>query len=328
MSNELTIYDREKLEYYLRTKMSLRAIAKVMVRDVSVISREIQRNSVGRKKYRAKIAQDKFNKRKHKSRKGKFETYPKLLEYVEKYLNEEWSPDQIANTLKEEAPLELDGVTISHESIYNWIYTKSKKHKKLYKHLRTKRNRRRKQGGRKKIKTTIRSRVSFRERSEIVDLRLRLGDWETDTVEFLKNKGYPYLSVQYERKSQLVRMHVLEDKSAEETKQAIIKTGETIPHNMFHTMTFDNGTEGATHYELKEVFPNLKTYFCDPYSPWQKGGVENVNRLIRQYLPRNINKKYITPEYVKLIENKLNNRPRKKLNYLSPNQFIKKVLHA
>ena len=129
MSNELTFYDRQMLQYWFRTKQSLRSIAKVMRKDVSVLSREIKRNSSGRDKYRANTAQRLSDKRRYSQYKGKLDKYPELKEYVENMLLEDWSPEQVTNRLKKHPPKELKGQSISHESIYLWIYEKSEKHK-------------------------------------------------------------------------------------------------------------------------------------------------------------------------------------------------------
>lgn len=326
MSNELNLYDRQMLQYWLRTKQSLRSIAKVMRKDVSVLSREITRNSSGRDKYRADVAQRLCNKRRYGQHKGKLDKYPELKEYVEEKLYEDWSPEQIAGRLKKYPPKELKGQSISHESIYLWVYEKSEKHKRLYQHLRTNRPKRKKFGKRKHEKILIPSRISIHDRPEVVSERMRYGDWESDTVEFQKNKKNPYLSVQYERKSQLVRMHIVPNKTAEETKEALIKTAESIPREIFKTITFDNGSEGTKHTEIQEIF-NIDTYFCDPFASWQKGGVENMNKLIRQYLPRKTDMKNITNEQIYQIQERLNSRPRKGLNYQTPNEVINKVLH-
>lgn len=321
MSNELNFYDRQMLQYWLRSKQSLRSISKIMRKDVSVISREIKRNSSGRDRYRADIAQWLCDKRRHKKRKGKLDKYPNLKEYVEEKLLLGWSPEQISGRLKEHPPLELKGLGISHESIYYWIYEKSEKHKELYRCLRAHRPKRKRKGKRKSEKIAIPSRISIHCRPRIVNRRIRVGDWESDTVEFKRRRNNPYLSVQYERKVQLIRMNKMRDKTAKETNNAIIKTIESLPTHMFKTITFDNGKEGSKHIELKEMF-DIETYFCDPFSSWQKGGVENANKLIRQYLPKDVNIKEITDDQIYQIQERLNNRPRKGLNYLTPNEII------
>jgi IS30 family transposase len=326
MSNNLTFFEREKLQWLFKSKQSLRNIAKVMQRDVSVISREVQRNSSGRKKYRADVAQRLWEKRRHTKHAGKLEKHPELRIYVEEYLKEDWSPEQIAGELKKYPPKELVGLSISHESIYYWVYEKSEKYRMLHKHLRTHRKKRYKHGKRKSKKVNIPSRISISERPKTIDDRFRYGDWESDTVEFSKGKKNPYLSVQYERKSQLVRIHKMKDKTAQSTKEALIKTAESVPRELFKSITFDNGTEGTKHAEIKKMY-DVETYFCDPYCSWQKGGVENMNKLIRQYFPRKSNMHEVTDQYVYAIQEKLNNRPRKGLKYLTPNQIIHKVLH-
>jgi transposase, IS30 family len=321
MSNNLKFYDRQKLEYWLRSKQSLRAIAKIMKRDHSVLVRELKRNADGdRAKYRADTAQRLFEKRVFKQHRGKLDKHPELKNYVVEKLKEEWSPDVIAGKMKTEKMKQ----TISHESIYHYIYNKSEKHEKLYQYLRQAQPKRHKLHSRKKCKLRIPERKSIHLRPVCISDRKRYGDWESDSVIFSKQKTI--LSVQSERKSKLIRMHKAPNKSAEETKHAIIKTAESVPKEIFLTLTFDNGTEGAKHTEIKEEY-DIETYFCDPFASWQKGGVENANKLIRHYLPRNTDLAKLTDQDIYEIQEKLNNRPRKCLNYQTPNEVINKVVH-
>jgi transposase, IS30 family len=320
MSNELTFFERQKLQYWLRTSLSLRSIAKLLLRDHSIVVKEIKRNSSGREKYRADIAQGLWEERRKKKRNGKLDKYPELKKFVEEKLLEDWSPEQISGKLKEFR--ELGNLSISPESIYYYIYEKSDKWKQFYKHLRTNRVKRINWGKRKNRGISIKDRVSINLRPEIINERKRMGDWESDTVEFKRIFGNKYLSVQFERKSQLCRIHKLESKEAGETLRALIKTSQSVDKNRFKSVTFDNGSEGSSHYELKNLF-GVKTYFCDSFKSWQKGGVENMNKLIRQYLPRNTDLKNVSEKQIYLIQERLNNRPRKKLKYLSPNEFWK-----
>ena len=325
MSNDLTNYEREMLQYWLRTKMSLRKIGKVMRRTHSVLSKEINKNGCGvRKKYRADVAQRIYKKRKHKQRMGKLDKCPNLKEYVESKLELDWSPEQIAGRLKDCPPAELVDKTISHESIYYYVYEKSDKYKKLYKHLRTNRIKRRKYGSRKSKNLPIPQRKSIHQRPSVVGEKGRYGDWESDSMIFSKQREI--LSVQYERKSQLVRINKVKNKTAEETKHALIRMAESLPdRELLKTITFDNGTEGVKHIDIKEMY-GIETYFCDSYCSWQKGGVENVNKLIRQYLPRKTNMYKLTQDEVYKIQERLNSRPRKGLNYQTPNEVINKVV--
>jgi len=321
MSNCLKFYDRQKLEYWLRTKQSLRAIAKIMRRDHSVLVRELKRNGDGKRtKYRADIAQRLFEKRIFKQHKGKLDKYPELKEYVVEGLKKEWSPDVIAGKLK----VEEKEQKISHESIYHYIYNKAGRHEKLYQYLRQGQSKRHKLRSRKKCKLRIPERKSIHLRPGYIADRKRYGDWESDSVIFSKQKTI--LSVQSERKSKLIRMHKLKNKSAEETKNALVMTAESVPKYLFLTVTFDNGTEGVKHTEIKKEY-DVETYFCDPFSSWQKGGVENANKLIRYYLPRSTDLSQLTDRDIYEIQERLNNRPRRCLNYRSPNEVINEVVH-
>lgn len=320
MSNEFTFYERQRLEYWLRTKMSLRDISGLMKRAHTIISRELKRNGDGdRKKYRADVAQRLFEKRRHKQHKGKLDKYPELKRIVVAGLKEEWSPDVIAGKLKTSG----EPQTISHESIYHYIYNKDGRYEGLYQYLRQGQSKRHKRHTRKSPKLPIVERISIHQRPAVVGERARYGDWESDSVIFSKQKTI--LSVQSERKSKLIRMHKAENKTAEETKNALIRTVESLPGELFKTMTFDNGGEGAKHVEIKKEY-GIETYFCDPFASWQKGGVENANKLIRQYLPRKTDMSKLTDRDIYEIQEKLNNRPRKCLNYQTPNEVINKVV--
>lgn len=322
MSNDLKFYERQMLEYWLRTKLSLRNIAKIMRRTHSALSKEINKNADGdRKKYRADTAQRMFERRRHKQRQGKLDKYPQLKQTVVEGLKKEWSPDVIAGKLKQTSHKQ----TISHESIYHYIYNKGGRYEGLYKYLRQGKSKRQKRYTRKSSKIRIPERISIHERPAVVGARVRYGDWESDSVIFSKQKNI--LSVQSERKSKLIRMHKVINKTAEETKYALIRTIESLPSELFKTITFDNGTEGAKHTEIKREY-DIETYFCDPFASWQKGGVENANKLIRHYLPRSTNLDMLTDRDIYEIQEKLNNRPRKCLNYQSPNEVINKVVPA
>ncbi len=320
MSNEFTFFERQMLEYWLRTKMSLRKISKVMRRTHTILSREIRRNGDNRIKYRADVAQRLFEERKHGKHKGKLDKYPELKQHVLEKLKEDWSPDVIAGKLKQQA---VAGKTISRESIYHYIYEKDGHFEGWYKYLQQGKSKRQKRYGRKSSKLRIPERISIHERPTYIGQRKRYGDWESDSVIFSKQKTA--LSVQSERKSKLIRMHKVLNKTAEETTNALIKTAESLPKELFLTLTFDNGGEGARHTEIKKEY-GVETYFCDPFASWQKGGVENANKQIRFYLPRKTDLSQLTDRDIYDIQEKLNNRPRRCLNYQTPNEVINKVV--
>ena len=318
MSNELTIYDRQKLQYWLRTKQSLREIAEVIRKDHSVLSREIRRNGGDRTKYRADTAQALADKRRHQKRRGKLDKDPELKKLVLSQLERDWSPEEISGWLKQ-LP---ENKTISHESIYQYVYERADKWEKLFLLLPQRRPKRRKWGGRKHRKIRIPERKSIKLRPDIVNERKRYGDWESDNLEFKRTVTKGAISVQCERKSGLVRIHkVAGKKNPTDTLEALTKTRESIPDELFKTITFDNGFENYRHREL-----GIDTYFCKPFASWQKGSVENVNKLLRRYLPRDTKLDDLTDQDIFLIQEKLNDRPRKRLNYKTPNEIINKYL--
>lgn len=325
---KITYYEREKIELYLRMGKSHRWIGKRLCRSHTDISREIKRNSGAYLPYRAVHAQRLHDARQRKKNKKKLEKfkYAKLREYVVNELNQDRSPDQIAGRLKYQPPPDLNGITISHESIYQYIYNGEGRFEYLYPHLRTKRHKRQRRfDRRKRSKINIPERISIHLRPEEINDKNRIGDWETDSMIFSKQKNT--LSVQYERKTMLCRLHKLKSKEAEETENAITDSLESLPNELWKSITRDNGLENARHLNTLNTF-NVQSYFCDAYASWQKGGIENLNKLIRQYLPRKTDMSKINDEEIHAVQEKLNNRPRKNLNYLTPNEVIAEYIES
>lgn len=316
----LTKYDREQIEHYLRAGSSIREIARIMGRDHSVIVRELKRNRSPHFMYESSKADYFSQRRARKTNKRKLEKNEKLYDYVLKCLEKDWSPEQIAGRLKNYPPPKLKGMVISHEAIYQFIYDVEPW---LYHKLRYKRYDRQKHFARKPQKVSMPERVSIHERPEVINNRLEVGHFESDT--FVCKGKKDVLSVQYERTIQLARIHKVLGFSATETKEALKQTIWSLPDNFIKNITFDNGTEGTKHYELRQPF-NIKTYFCDAYAAWQKGGVENMNGRLRQYLPRKINLENITDDQIYEIQERLNNRPRKGLGYLTPNEKLNDLI--
>jgi IS30 family transposase len=263
-------------------------------------------------------AQTKAERRAHKTNKRKLETDDRLHDFVEAQLKAGLSPELIAGRLREHPPKFLRGVTVSHKQIYEYIYVGEGRFEGWYHYLIRKHSkRRRKQDRKKQAKTLIKERVSIHDRPGIIDAKERFGDWESDLALFRKQKTA--LSVQYERKAMLIRMHKIADQTADENEQALIQTLEAVPPELAQSLTQDNGLEGTCHTKIRDTF-NLQTFFCDPYCAWQKGGVENAVGLIRRYLPKTTDLATISDADIHTIQEKLNNRPRKKLNYRTPNE--------
>lgn len=320
--SSLTLYEREFIESCLRPerKLKIRTIAKLLGRNHSVVSREIRRNN-GYLGYVARLAQEAADRRARKTNKRKLDKDSDLLEYVQDQLMEGWSPEQIAGRLKKHPPPKLRGKSISYEQIYQYIYRDGRDGygRHLFRYLRRKKPFRQPKQGRKVNKVTIKERISILERPEEIEEKRSFGHWESDTMFGKYKKG---VSVQYERKSQLLKLHKLQNLKAEATREAIFESLIDLPEYLRETLTFDNGTENAEHYLLRDDLDNMGTYFCEPYKAWQKGGVENINGLLREYLPKKIDLDKITDEEIYQIQERLNNRPRKSLNFLTPNETI------
>jgi len=312
----LTYEERQIIEAELIKKKSYRKIGRMLDREHTDISREVERNAGKLLPYSADRAQLRAEKKLLGKRKKIFETNISLKKYVIKSLRRLNSPEQIAGRLREQT-VNPPG-QVSHETIYKFIYEESE----LCQYLRTSRKKRRKRAKRKSRNRII-ERVSIHQRPEEVIAKSRYGDWETDTVESMRGSKSG-LSVQYERKGQLCRIHKIPNKKAEETNEAIMKTIDSLPLYLFKTLTLDNGTEGARHMEIRDKF-EIETYFCDPYCSWQKGGVENLNKLIRQFFPKKTDFSKISEEEIYMAQENLNNRPRKGLNYKTPNEVLADV---
>jgi IS30 family transposase len=319
----ITFYEREKIEVYLRLRRKKAWIARKLGRDYSVIKREVKRNSGEHLPYKAIDAQYFMERRARNTNKRKLEKIgnKKLKEYVEEKINKDWSPEQIAGRLKESSPPGIKE-TISHESIYDYVYNGAEKYKELYSHLRVGRKQRQKRHSRKKQGNKLKNRVSVHLRPREADEKKEYGHWETDLVEFGR-KQRENLSVKYERKGMLCRLHKVLGKSAIENEESIADVVESLPGHWMKSITRDNGGENAKHLETLENF-DVPSYFCDPYCSWQKGGIENLNKLIRQYFPKKGDIENATEKDILFVQERLNNRPRKSLNYLTPNEIFAK----
>lgn len=322
--SNLTFKEREQIEFYLGCKLKKRRIAELIGRNIAVVVREIQRHKSPYFPYNAVIAQKAAERKSHKTNKRKLDKNEKLRQWVVARLYDKWSPEQIEGRLEKHPPPELNGATITHEAIYQYIY-QNNEYPLLYKHLRRSKWIRQKRGKRKYRAQTIPDRTSIHLRPKEIDERKIVGHFESDTLEFSRQREI--MSVQYERKIQLARITKLPTKKAEDTEYAVAKTLENLPQEYRKSMTFDNGGEGAKHVNIKEIY-EIETYFCDPYSAWQKGGVENLNGLIRQYLPKKFNLADLSDNDILKIQESLNDRPRKGLGYLTPNEILNtKVMH-
>lgn len=324
----LNFEERKMIEKMLNEWISKRQIASILERWKSTICEEVKNRSTTHSGYSAELAHRQFLKNSlKKGNKKKIENNEKLKNYIISWLKQDWSPEEIAGRMKllHWNPNFDDYIpSVCHETIYTYLYSPENKNEKLFLYLRRHRPKRRKQGSRKKrtVENTIKNRVPIHERPKIIEKRKRIWDFESDSVLFSKQKKV--LNTNICRVSKLARLELVKNKSAD----ACIKVQKSIIYEMeelgvdIYSFTFDNGTENARHIELNELW--VQTYFCDPYSSWQKGSIENLNMFIRQYLPRNIDIWTITDNDIYNIQERLNNRPRKCLGYLTPNEFFYK----
>lgn len=314
--SQLTAADRKVIEVLLRRDCTQKEISKELGVHPSTISREIKRNG-GRKQYIAKLAQVNYEARRYRTRK-----LPKIRaiatkDYILDKLQKGWSPEQIAGRMR----LEDREDRVCHETIYTFIYSYTGATKrKWYSYLRYGRKQRKKQNGRSKHRSKIPNRVSIHERPPVVKHRSEYGHWEGDSVIYPNRYTIHTMN---ELKTGIVSFRKLRSKSAKLTAEAM--TDITQEYGAL-TITVDNGSEFTNHQAVTKN-TGVPVYFCDPYSSWQRGSNENSNMLLRGFLPKRHNISKLSQEELDLIAAELNNRPRKRLGYRTPNEVYLDEIH-
>jgi IS30 family transposase len=293
---------------------SQKEIAEAIGKDKSTISREIRRNRDKRSgEYRPKLAQRKYEQRQRSKPKKIYFTEEEVKNYVDSKLLEDYSPEQICGRAK------VEGIKcVSHERIYQYIWTDKRQGGQLYLHLRRRNKRYRKRGNLRDSRGIIKDRISIDKRPQIVEEKKRFGDLEIDTI-IGKNKKGAILTI-VDRFSGKVWIKKLIGKYAKPLAKKTIEVLSPIK-DLIHTITADNGKEFAEHKTIAEQL-GVDLFFAHPYHSWERGANENTNGLIRQYIPKKTDFSTITDQYIQKIQNKLNNRPRKRLNFLTPNEIF------
>jgi len=327
---QLSIEERETIQMWVWQKKSIRSIAKELGRSPATISRELKRNCPSsRRVYVPRIAQKKaYNRIQTRAKRYRLKN-SLIREYVITKLKTNLSPEQIAGRLS----VDHSKLKISHEAIYQFIY--SQYHRQGHGNcigddLRIYLKRRHKVRHRKYVpfrpqRLKIKDAVSINERPKSIDLRKIIGHWEGDSV--ISRQSKVGLNTLVERKSGLVFISKIENGTAKITADAVINRLKKLPLSRRQTLTLDNGSENAGHKTITEEL-GTKCYFANPYHSWERGTNENTNGLIRHYLPKKTDFKLISNEQIKQIENILNNRPRKRLKWLTPLEaFNGRVLH-
>jgi IS30 family transposase len=305
--------EREMLGLLLAQGYSLGKIAKQLGRNKSTLSREIDRNGppINKGYYRAHKAHERSSIRNSTTHKRPRLKNPLIRNYMQTKLKEKWSPEIIANRIR----IDIPGQAIGYEAVYQYIYAEQPD---LIKFLRRKHKKRKCPGyTRKHSKSHIPDRTPISERPTIIESRKEAGHWEADTA--VSRESKTAIAVFIERKTRIVEIEKLTRKTAQHMKDAaIIRLGKYSP-DMRRSITFDNGSENTKHMEINEAL-NTDSYFCAPFHSWEKGSVENVIGLIRWFFPKKTDFSKILREEFQMVQNLLNNRPRKCLNYLTPNE--------
>jgi len=311
---QLTNDERDLIAVHHANGFNISEIANMINRNKSTISRELTRNSSKSSKvYLSSQAHKRAQKRKKQAATKEELKCHKIRKFVKNKLIEGWPPEIIAGTLV----LDPKKITISHESIYLYIYKKRpdlvqylpRAHKKRFKRV-PKSN---------KKNNRIPNRISIDQRPQEINDRSEFGHWESDAV--VSNQSKVALAVSIERLSKLVKIKKIKQNKAHLFSRAIIRRMKGLPDHARRSITYDNGSENVLHEFINDQL-NTDSYFCNPYHSWEKGSVENVNGLIRRFLPKKTDFAKITHKRIKEIEFLLNNRPRKCLGFKTPNQVF------
>lgn len=318
---QLTLKERYQISAYIKIGYTQTQIANSLNISQSTVSREIKRNS-SNGKYKPELAEQ-FSFYRHKYKTKHLKLTRKVMNYIKEKLKEDWSPEQISGVMKKD---KIDSV--SHETIYQYIYKNKSHGGKLYLKLRHKNKKYHKRGNDYNTRGVIKNRVSIEKRPKIVEHKKRVGDFEINTVIGKNHIGALVTIV--DRASKFTLIKKVNSKKADVVSQALVDMLLPIKA-ITHTITSDNGKEFAYHEDVSKAL-DTKFYFANPYHSWERGLNEHTNGLIRQYLPKQTDFTKVKTREIREIQNKLNHRPRKSLGYKTPSEVfyakVAKVLSA
>jgi transposase, IS30 family len=317
---QLSLEERCEIARLQGNGASVRQIAAALDRAPSTISREIGRNRGAEIGYRPGYAQQQARARRWAG--SRLERDPALRRAVLARLARGWSPEQVAGRLAKERGRHV----ISYETIYRFIYaqiarTKDYRWRRYLPRGKSKRGFRGGQGS--SSVTFIKGRIPIAKRPLAAATRNRAGDWEADLMMFAKY-GQAVLAV-HERRSRILLATRPRTKAARPIARKLVRLFAALPKRLRRTVTFDNGTEFAGHRALHGLA--IKTFFCDPYAPWQKGGIENAIGRMRRFLPRKTDLATLSSRRFVALVSAYNNTPRKCLDFCTPAEAFSKVLH-
>lgn len=312
----MSLSEREEISRGLAAGKTIRQIAASLSRAPSSVSREISRHG-GRIGYRASTADIAAWEKARRPKLCRLASHDKLQRIVSEKLILDWSPEQISGWLKVEYPND-ESMRVSHETIYRSLFIQARGvlKKELMDHLRSKRVMRRS----KYANTSGQPRgqiidgVSIRDRPADIQDRAIPGHWEGDLISGSKNT---HIATLVERQSRYTMLVKVVGKDTNSVVSALINQVSNLPAELRRSLTWDRGMEMALHKEFT-VATDMQVYFCDPQSPWQRGTNENTNRLLRQYFPKGTELSGYSQLELNEVALKLNQRPRKSLDYLTP----------
>lgn len=316
--HHLTRSERTVFHTLRNQKHSLRFIARVLKRSPSSLSRELRRNR-GYGPYEPNYANwYATNRRRWTRPKPKRHCQP-LMEYVFERLRDSWSPQQIAGRLRRGELTNSPAMRISHETIYRHIREDHRHGGRLFTHLRHARRKYDKRMAPCAGRGRIKDRVSITQRPASVEQQLHTGDWEADTIH--GHNGAGFIVTLVERKTLYCLARLIPDLKAMSLNHAVIQAFQSVPHFLRRTLTCDNGSEFAYFKQLQAAL-GCSVYFAHPYAAWERAINENTNGLLRQFVPKKMNLLTLTQQQLDQYVHKLNSRPRRKLNYRTPNEVF------
>ena len=312
----LTLAERENISRGIASGCSMRIIAQGLRRPPSTVSREVARHGGGAQ-YRASAADQQTWESALRPKPSVLATHRKLQELVASKLILDWSPKQISGWLKRKYPKD-QSLRVSHETIYRSLFIQARGalKKALIQHLRSKRRIRRSRHSvvRGQSRGQIVDAISIRERPAEIEDRAVPGHWEGD---LLRGAGNSHVATLVERQSRFCILVQVPSKDTAVVTAALSRHVRRLPATLRRSLTWDRGLEMAQHKNFS-VATNVKVYFCDPQSPWQRGTNENTNGLLRQYLPKKADLSRFTQSDLDKIALRLNQRPRQTLGFETP----------
>jgi transposase, IS30 family len=321
---ELVAEERETISRRIAVGDSFRDIGKLLNRNHSVVSREVERNG-GRSAYRAIPAQQRADEQRARPKPRLLETNTALHDVVNAGLKQDWSPQQISKRLREDYPGD-DTMRVSAETIYESLYLQARGELRtqLTIALRQGRTRRISRSRTTVARGKIRDMINISERPVEAEDRAVPGFWEGDLI--IGKGGKSQVATLVERTSRFTMLvRIPYDRTAQRVSILLAQKMEHLPEFLRKSVTWDQGKEMADHASFT-IKTGIDVYFCDPHSPWQRGSNENTNGLLRQYFPKGTDLSGHTQAELDAVADKLNNRPRQTLNWKKPTEVLNKFL--